>query len=148
MPSTLLRRTFLLAALSLTLVSSPVRTVFAGNQSPVGIWKAPNHKTGELESLIEVFEVKGKLYGKIAKLIRDPKAKCEGCEGKDKGRSLLGMVIMWDFERDEDKWSSGQILDPKTGKSYRCKIWVDDDGELKVRAYLGPFFQTESWKRN
>lgn len=123
-------------------------TAFAQKDSPIGVWRAPNHETGELESLIEVYAVKDKLYGKIAKLIRDPNAKCGGCEGAEKGRSLLGLVIMWNFERDGNKWSSGRILDPKTGKTYRCKMWVDDDGQLKVRAYLGPFFQTESWQRN
>lgn len=144
-----LRRKFLLTALWVPtlLCLGQVPMAAAQSQSPVGVWRAPNHKTGELESLIEIFAFKGKLYGKIVKLIRDPKAKCEGCEGEDKGRSLLGMVIMWDYERDGDTWSSGEILDPKTGKTYRSKMWVDDSGALRVRAYLGPFYQTESWQR-
>lgn len=145
-----MRRKFLTTtlALAVTLGFFGKETAFASNQSPVGVWRAPHHKTGELDSLIEIYSVKGKLYGKVAKLIRDPNAKCEGCKGKDKGRSTLGMVIMWDFERDDDEWNSGQILDPKTGKVYRCKMWIDDEGVLKVRAYLSPFYQTESWQRN
>lgn len=143
------RRKFILTALSISaaLCLGPAKAVFAQSHSPIGVWVAPHHKTGKLEMWIEIFSSKGKLYGKIVKLLRDPNAKCEGCEGKDKGRSLLGVVMMWDYEQDGDEWNSGRIFDTKTGKSYRSKLWVDDAGVLKVRAYLGPLYQTVSWTR-
>jgi uncharacterized protein (DUF2147 family) len=56
------------------------------------------------------------------------------------------MVIMWSLEQDDDEWSGGKIFDPKKGKTYNCKIWLDD-GELKVRGYAGPFFRTQTWHR-
>ena len=35
---------------------------------------------------------------------------------------------------------------PKNGKTYKCAIWLDGQN-LKVRGYLGPFYETQVWKR-
>lgn len=137
---------FLAAALLLTSTPTPAQATAPAAKAQ-GLWIAPNHKTGEVESLIRTWVHQGKLYGRIETLIRDPKGTCEGCTGKDKNRPLEGLTIMWGFVPDDDEWTSGRILDPKTGKHYRCKLWLDGKDTLKVRAYLGPFFQTETWQR-
>lgn len=116
--------------------------------SPEGVWIAFDDKTGKPESHVQVYRDKGKtLAGKIIRLIRDPKAICEGCKGKDKGRSRVGLRIMWDLQKDDDEWDDGRIFDPKKGKDYRCKIWLDGPNTLKVRGYLGPLYRTQTWKR-
>ena len=38
----------------------------------------------------------------------------------------------------------GTILDPGDGKVYKAEIWIED-GKLKVRGYLGPFYKTQTW---
>jgi len=45
-----------------------------------------------------------------------------------------------------EEYSEGTILDPKNGKVYRCKIWIEEQ-DLKLRGYLGPFYRTETWKK-
>ena len=116
------------------------------DDSPIGVWKTIDDETGEAKSLVKIYERDGKLYGKIIKLFKNPDATCDACEGEDYGAPIKGMVIMWSLEQDDDEWSGGKIFDPKKGKTYNCKIWLED-GELKVRGYAGPFFRTQTWHR-
>jgi uncharacterized protein (DUF2147 family) len=56
------------------------------------------------------------------------------------------MEIIRDMKKDDDEYTGGHILDPEVGKIYRCKLWIEE-GTLKVRGYLGPFFRTQTWQR-
>lgn len=116
------------------------------DDSPIGTWKTIDDETGDAKSLVKIYERDGKLYGKIIKLFQNPDATCDACEGEDHGALIRGMVIIWSLEQDGDEWSGGKIFDPKKGKTYNCKIWLED-GELKVRGYAGPFFRTQTWHR-
>ena len=42
--------------------------------------------------------------------------------------------------------NNGKIYDPKSGKTYKCTIWLDGKN-LKVRGILGIFHSTQTWKR-
>jgi uncharacterized protein (DUF2147 family) len=143
----LLRRFTLLSALFFFGVLATPNLAFA-DDSPVGTWKTIDDETGEAKSLVKIYERDGKLYGKIIKLFKNPDATCDACEGEDYGAPIKGMVIMWGLSPndDGDEWEGGKIFDPKKGKTYNCKIWLDD-GELKVRGYAGPFFRTQTWHR-
>jgi len=116
------------------------------DDSPIGVWKTIDDETGDAKSLVKIYERDGKLYGKIIKLFKNPDATCDACEGEDYGAPIKGMVIMWSLEQDDDEWSGGKIFDPKKGKTYNCKIWLDGS-DLKVRGYAGPFFRTQTWHR-
>ena len=56
------------------------------------------------------------------------------------------MIIIKDMVQDGDEWEDGTILDPKKGKIYDCKLWVED-GNLKVRGYLFFLYRTQTWFR-
>ena len=47
------------------------------------------------------------------------------------------------------KWSGGRIYNPEDGKTYKCKLTLQDDGTLKVRGYVGLsiFGKTQIWRR-
>ncbi|MDX1453906.1 MAG: DUF2147 domain-containing protein [Gammaproteobacteria bacterium] len=63
-------------------------------------------------------------------------------------RPVEGLKIMQGFAYDgDDRWTDGTIYDPENGKTYRCKIWLTDDGHLKVRGYVGIslFGRTTEW---
>jgi uncharacterized protein (DUF2147 family) len=63
---------------------------------------------------------------------------------------LTGLQIIKDLRHDQDAttWSGGQILDPETGKSYRLKIQLRDNGQtMQVRGYVGPFYREQLWRR-
>ncbi|HWB76872.1 MAG TPA: DUF2147 domain-containing protein [Nannocystaceae bacterium] len=135
----------LLAALpALLFVSAPEVEAY---DSPVGVWKTIDDDSGEAKSQVKIYERDGKLRGKITKLYNNPDALCEACDGEDYNTPILGMTIMWGLEEDDGEWSGGKIFDPKKGKTYNCKIWLEDDGDLKVRGYAGPFYRTQTWHR-
>jgi uncharacterized protein (DUF2147 family) len=121
-------------------------------QSPVGKWKTIDDNSGEERSIVEIFERDGKIYGRIVKLFRnageDPDPICDECD-KDDARykkKIIGMEIIKDMEGSGKDYQEGNILDPETGKVYRCKLWVEGD-LLQVRGYWGPFFRTQTWKK-
>ena len=41
---------------------------------------------------------------------------------------------------------SSFLNDTKNGKNYKCSIWLDGD-KLKVRGYIGVFYETQTWTR-
>jgi uncharacterized protein (DUF2147 family) len=134
-------------AATLFAVAAFVRPQLAwASESPVGTWKTIDDDSGEAKSLVKIYERDGKLYGKITKLFKNPDAKCEACDGDDKDAPINGMVIMWGLSQDDDEWSGGKIFDPKKGKTYKCKLWLDGS-KLMVRGYAGPFFRTQTWHR-
>lgn len=116
--------------------------------SPIGRWVTIDDELNERRSLVTIYEEDGTLYARIDSLYRHPDEEqdpvCEKCDGERKNQRIIGMTIMWDMEQKGDEWSGGRILDPKKGKIYRCKIWIEG-GNLRVRGYLGPFYRTQTW---
>lgn len=121
-------------------------------QSILGKWKTIDDETNEAKSVVEIVERNGKVYGKIIKLFRlpneDPDPLCSECPEEDAryNKKVLGMEIIQNMAADEDGYSGGTILDPKVGKIYKCRLWVEGDN-LKVRGYWGPFYRTQTWDR-
>lgn len=119
-------------------------------QSILGRWKTIDDETNEPKSIVEIAERNGKIYGKIVQLFRlpeeDPDPVCKECPSDDVrfNKKVLGMEIIQDMEPDGSEFSGGTILDPKVGKIYRCRLWIDGE-KLKVRGYWGPFFRTQTW---
>lgn len=129
-------------------VSATAYAFLSDRTSPIGSWKTIDDETGEAKSVVKIYEVDGKIYGRVDKLLRNPGALCDMCEGEDKNKPIEGMVILWGMGQDDDVWSGGKIFDPQKNKTYRAKIWLEADGaKLKVRGYLGPFFRTQTWIR-
>ena len=65
-------------------------------------------------------------------------------------RPLLGLTIMDGFKSaGEGKWTNGQIYDPNSGKTYKCKLTMVDANTLELRGYIGIalFGRTEQWTR-
>lgn len=129
-------------------------SALAQEASPVGRWTTIDDETKKHKSVIAIYEENGKLFGKIEKLFREPNEEqnpvCDKCEGALKNQPIIGMVILRDLKKDDDEWSGGTILDPGNGKTYKCKIAVEDGGKkLKVRGYIGLSLigRTQRWVR-
>ena len=124
------------------------------SQSIEGKWKTIDDETGKAKSIVDISLDNGKLYGKIIKLFKAPSEDqdpiCNVCPGERKGKKVIGMTIITGLERDGKEWEADDaILDPKDGKIYDCKIWVDeeDSNKLNVRGYIGFFYKTQTWLR-
>ncbi|WP_309891989.1 DUF2147 domain-containing protein [Archangium sp.] len=139
-----------LATLSVLFATSAL----AQAPSAVGRWTTIDDETKKPKSVITIYEEGGKLFGKIEKLYREPTEEqnplCDKCEGTLKNQPITGMVILRDLKKDGDEWTGGTILDPANGKTYKCKIAVQDGGKkLKVRGYIGMALlgRTQHWVR-
>jgi uncharacterized protein (DUF2147 family) len=126
---------------------------FAFAQAEIsGKWKSFDDETLEAKSVVDIYEKGGKYYGKIIRLFRkpeeDPDPICTECAPEDLrfNKKVIGMEILKDMEKIGTEFSEGTILDPKNGKIYKCKIWIEGS-DLKLRGYWGPFFRTQTWKR-
>jgi uncharacterized protein (DUF2147 family) len=63
-------------------------------------------------------------------------------------RLWLGMPFITGFTRQaQGRWSGGRIYDPDSGKTYRSKMRINDDGTLKVEGCVLVICQAQTWKR-
>lgn len=136
------------------LVVTSLLTIFAvigmQAQSVTGKWKTIDDNTGEAKSIVEISEKNGKIYGKIIKILTDKKdAKCDKCPGADKGKPIVGLTIIKGLKKDGSSYSGGTIMDPGTGKEYKCAIKLNGSDKLDVRGYIGiqALGRTQTWIR-
>jgi uncharacterized protein (DUF2147 family) len=120
--------------------------------SPVGRWTTIDDVTGKAKSVVAIHEDSGKLYGTIEILLNPPvpNPTCNLCSGDKKNRPLVGLQILWGFQRDGNQWSGGEVLDPETGKIYKATLALENAGKgLRLHGYIGiPLFgRTEHWIR-
>jgi uncharacterized protein (DUF2147 family) len=124
----------------------------ASATSPVGYWTTIDDDGKTPSSVIQIYPKGKKLFGKIVQLInpREKDPKCTACDGPRKNQRIIGMEILRDFERDDDEWSGGYILDPRNGTEYKCYMELVEGGKrLKVRGYVGIALlgRTQYWQK-
>lgn len=123
----------------------------ASAQSIFGKWKTIDDETGKAKSIVAIYEQNGKAYAKILELLEPEKkgSLCTECDGGNKNKPVEGLVIINGLEKDGDEWNGGKILDPKTGKKYKCYITLEGMEKLKVRGYIGFSLigRTQYWER-
>ncbi len=123
-------------------------------QGVIGKWKTIDDETGKDKSIVELYMKDGKLCGKIIKLFKAPTEDqdpiCKVCPGDRKDKKTIGMEIIRGLQKKGNEWEGDEgILDPKTGKIYDCKLWVDETNPdlLQVRGYISFLYRTQTWKR-
>ena len=121
------------------------------SQSVIGKWKTIDDATGEAKSIVEVFSKSGKVYAKVVDIL-DPANKnsiCKNCAGDDKNKPILGLTIIKGLSKDGSEYNSGEILDPKNGKLYKCTLSLESKDKLKIRGYIGFSLlgRTQYWHR-
>jgi uncharacterized protein (DUF2147 family) len=143
-------RTRILLLIALGLIS----TLAAATENPVGLWRTIDDKSGKEKSLVRVSESNGQLQITVEKLFREPGEEpnplCDKCPGEKKNKPVIGMQIGSGLKKDGDVWSGGEILDPQNGKTYKCKVWLEDKGKkLNVRGFIGVSVlgRTQVWIR-
>lgn len=119
-------------------------------QSVLGKWENRNEE-GKVNSIVMVYEKGDKIYGKVDHIVKkeDRDRICTKCEGELKNEPVQGLEIMKGLKKEGDEYVGGTIVDPKTGKKYRCKIWLDENDPdiLMVRGYISFFYKTKKWRR-
>ncbi len=145
--------------IGLALCLSAASTALAQNPDAVlGKWLIE-----EKDAQIEVFSCEGKICGKIVWLKEPnfPANDSKGMPGKPKvdrenpdpakrDRPLLGMNVVWGFTHSGGNvWEGGSIYNSREGKTYKCKMTLEDPDKLKVRGFIGISLigKTNVWTR-
>lgn len=121
------------------------------SQSVTRQWKTIDDNTGKARSVVEIYEREGKIFGKVIKTFTQPGENadpiCTECEDHRKDQKIIGMEIITDlkYSKKDNEYHKGEILDPDNGNIYDCRIWIDEEGNLKVRGYLLFFYRTQTW---
>ncbi len=123
--------------------------------TPAGEWQTIDDHSGKAVSHVVVKEVGKTLQGSITRIIDPNKVnlKCEACEGPLRDAPFIGLTIIQGVGATPTEpltWEGGHILDPKSGRSYRVRLRLKDEGQtMEVRGYFGsPYFgRTQTWRR-
>lgn len=120
-------------------------------QDIVGIWKSIDDKTGAPQIMVAIYEYQNKYFGQIIALYDDdgrvrenkelPKKRASGVKGDP---FFCGLDFIYNLEKRGEKYSNGKILDPKKGKAYNVKLWLEE-GNLIVRGELLIFGRSQTW---
>jgi uncharacterized protein (DUF2147 family) len=138
------------------LAASPLMAARAADaaqpDSPVGLWKTIDDKTGNARALVRIYEQDGKLFGRIEQSFT-PGAEhrlCVPCTDERKNQPIIGLLIVRNINKDGNEYSGGDILDPDSGSVYRCKMHLEENGaRLVVRGYIGFSLlgRSQTWQR-
>ena len=135
--------------LALPLLAFAAATFAQSATSPIGRWKTIDDETGKAMTVVEVYTAKnGNLAAKIVENIAAPPT-CEKCSGKDKGKPIVGMPVLWDLKNKDGTWGDGRGFKPSTGDSFKAKsIKVVEGGKkLEVTGCKAIFCRTATWIR-
>ncbi len=140
-----MKRIFVLTALLLTTVIS----AFAQNPDHVkGVWvnedkdvkveifQSGNEYTGKITWTQNMYEADGKTLRKDA----------NNSKAELRSRTIVNMVILSGFTYSDGEWTGGELYDPKSGKTYKSKMWLKGT-TLEIRGYAGMFGKTTKWTR-
>jgi len=143
-----------ISAVVFVLLSAAVSFASADVNSPTGLWKTIDDKTGKERSFVRITESNGVFEGKVEKIYDqpgdDPQHLCKECEGERRDKPIIGMTILWGLKKDGEQYAGGEILDPKNGSIYRAKMKLLDGGKkLEVRGFIGVslFGRSQTWVR-
>lgn len=138
----IIMKNIFLAILIFLLVNSTIA------QNIIGKWKTIDDISGKPRSVVEIFKKGDVYFGRVLKTFPKPEEDsdpiCELCAGDRKGQKIIGMEIIKNMVKEGDEYIDGEILDPENGKTYRSKLWIEDE-VLYVRGYVAFFFRTQNW---
>jgi uncharacterized protein (DUF2147 family) len=144
----------MLRKLSCTLLIATIFCTVARAQNAdaiLGTWVNPNG-----QDHILIYKKGNKFFGKldwikfpIDETTGKPKADKNNPDPALRTRPDLGLELLKDFTFEGDNvYDDGTIYDPKSGKTYSCKMTLDGIS-LRIRGYIGIslFGRTEVWTR-
>ena len=126
-------------------------TIFAQSaDAVVGKWL---NKDGD--AYIQIYKSGSTYDGKLVWLKNPkdetgkPKVDIKNPSANLKTRSILGLQLLNNFTYDDGTWEDGTIYDPKSGKTYSCKMTMNGNDKLNVRGYMGISLigRTDVWTR-
>ena len=128
------------AILLITVLFFTLSQAFTQADKVIGYWL-----TEEGDSQVRIYKAtNGKYYGKIEWLDEPmengkPKVDDDNPDPKLQNRPIMGLQLLNDFVYDagDKEWSDGSIYDPKSGNTYDCYMWFEDNNNvLFIKGYV------------
>jgi uncharacterized protein (DUF2147 family) len=133
--------TFFCGAVTLAIGLIASAASAAPGSSPSGTWWTANG-----HGVIAIEPCGDALCGRIVGIDRDP---AEPMPTDVHGRPQCGLTIITNEKPEADGTWLGNVTDPRDGTTYHAKLWVDADGNLNLRGYIGiPLLgSTQTWRK-
>ncbi len=137
----------------ITLLALPLLAasfVASAQNSPIGRWKTIDDETGKPMTIVEVYEAKNNtLAAKVVETLYAPNAVCTKCSGKDKGKPIIGMPVLWNLKAVGGGWGEGNGFKPSTGDTFKAKTvkLIDGGSKLEVTGCKMMFCRSANWVR-
>lgn len=103
--------------------------------------------TAEKDSIIEISPCGKNMCGKISKFLTPVQGPPFDRNNPDKAlrnRPLLGLPILLALADSGKQWE-GKIYDPKEGKTYKSKAYLNPNGTLTVKGCIAFFCKSFIW---
>lgn len=110
----------------------------------LGIWLVPKG-----DAKVTIMKCGETICGKITWLKTPEDLDTKNPDPAKRKNKILGMNMLWGFSFKANEWVGGQIYDPDSGNTYKCKMWMINANKLNVKGYVGiPLFgRSEVWTR-
>ena len=137
------RSCLFLGCFILSVLASPAH---AGEADVLGEWRT--HKGGH----VEFYLCDDKVCGRVSKLARDdhdtPPTDVNNPDPALRDQPLLGLVMFRDYVWEGDNhWIDGQVYNVENGKTYRSKLSLLPDDQLKLSGCIFIFCRSYIWNR-
>lgn len=118
--------------------------LYAQSDPILGKWQNPSG-----EGRIEIYKKGEKFYGKLYWIKDSAKKDTKNPDPKLRTRNIQGLEILSGFVKESKTYVDGTIYDPKSGKTYSCKMTLKGDDKLDIRGYIGISMlgRSETWTR-
>jgi uncharacterized protein (DUF2147 family) len=126
-------------ALVIGLAASPASA--APESTLLGTWSTANG-----QGVIAIDQCGDALCGRIVGIERKP---TEPMPTDVAGRPQCGLTIITNERPQADGTWLGQVTDPRDGGVYQAKLWLDEQGNLRLRGFIGipALGATQIWHR-
>lgn len=135
-------RATLIAAAAFSAVAGPA---FAADVT--GLWATPTNG-----GQVEIARCGNSLCGKLVtsgQIRTDPSLKdIRNKDTAQRGRTLKGLQMLYDFTGGPTKWSGGKVYNPDDGGTYSGTIEMLSANQLKLKGcVVAPLCKTQVWNR-
>lgn len=128
-----------MVTLLIGLMASATRA--ATMDSPSGTWLTANG-----HGVVQIAQCGDALCGRIVGIDRAP---TDPMPTDVYGRPQCGLTIITNEKPEGDGTWLGQIIDPRDGDTHQAKLWIDGQGNLRLRGFIGipALGATQTWHR-
>jgi uncharacterized protein (DUF2147 family) len=134
----------LITLIVLTLIMSAASQAQSAGSSDkiIGLYWSPKK-----DAKISIYKKGNFYYGKSV-WVATPRKDYNNPDKRLGSREALGIELLTGFIYDDGSYVNGNIYDPETGNTYKCKMTLEGN-RLNVRGYIGIslFGRTETFER-